>query len=432
MIPFIELAAQSRVMILVLFLLAATALVSLLFIKLSRTRTLRTSIVETVLLLLLLADLGALAGANFYVMYPGRYIMVIDSPAEWPVQLHLALLCLILLWLGISFIREMQIRRTTITPDSIREAFDNLPSGLSFSRENGLQVLTNYKMEKLAYILTGSTLMNARQFWEKLAVLPGEKRLESMGDQAYLLPDGSAWRFSRTEVHIEEQTYYQIIASDITRFHRFSQKLLQENAELAAYHERLKKLQNTIIATKNAEEILASKINIHERLGQCLLVTRRYLVQKQPQKELNEILVNWEEVINLLEINLQEAGKPAAHALQELTEVAAALELTIHFVGGNPEEARRFPLLKNALREAMTNAVRHAGATVLTVQMDIKGDTLYAVLSDNGSEEACTVIEGSGLSSLRSRIEQAGGRMEIRSTRGVELWLTIPGKENNP
>ena len=191
-------------------------------------------------------------------------------------------------------------------------------------------------------------------------------------------------------------------------------------------------MQNTVAATKKAEEILASKIRIHDRLGQCLLVTRRYLTQRQPREVLNEILVNWQEVIKFLEVSLKEAEQPEAYALQELTEVAAALDLTIHFVGGTQEEAKRFPILKNALREAMTNAIRHAGATVLTVRMDIQGDTLYAVLSDNGSKDACTVIEGSGLSSLRSRIEQAGGRMEIRSSQGVELWLIIPGKEDIP
>ena len=84
--------------------------------------------------------------------------------------------------------------------------------------------------------------------------------------------------------------------------------------------------------------------------------------------------------------------------------------------------------MKNAVREAMTNAIRHAGANELTVQMRVQEDTIYAVIKDNGSRPITSISEGSGLSTLRSRIEQAGGNMEIRCGDGVELHIEMPRK----
>lgn len=84
--------------------------------------------------------------------------------------------------------------------------------------------------------------------------------------------------------------------------------------------------------------------------------------------------------------------------------------------------------MKHAIREAMTNAIRHAGANEMTVQMHVQEDTLYAVIKNNGSRPITPISEGSGLSTLRSRIERAGGNMEIRCGDGVELHIEIPRK----
>ena len=109
-------------------------------------------------------------------------------------------------------------------------------------------------------------------------------------------------------------------------------------------------------------------------------------------------------------------------------EAAEALGCTITFEGGAQENAGGYPILKHAIREAMTNAIRHAGANEMTVQMHVQEDTLYAVIKDNGSRSIPSISEGSGLSTLRSRIERAGGNMEIRCSDGVELHIEIPRK----
>jgi signal transduction histidine kinase len=126
---------------------------------------------------------------------------------------------------------------------------------------------------------------------------------------------------------------------------------------------------------------------------------------------------------------LQKRGHFVSPPFGRYIEAAEALGCTIIFEGSTQEDVGHYPILKNAIREAMTNAIRHAGANELTVHMDIEDNTLYAVMKDNGNRLITSISEGSGLSTLRSRIEQAGGNMEIRCGGGVELHIKLPVKE---
>ena len=161
----------------------------------------------------------------------------------------------------------------------------------------------------------------------------------------------------------------------------------KNNAALDKQHKRLKNLLDEIVQITREEEILASKVKIHNELGECLLTTRQYLVREQPKKDIYELFHHWREVIRFMETTLKETKQPSDYAMRELMEAAQALGCTITFEGGTPEDAGRYTLLKNAIREAMTNAIRHARANGLTVQMEIQEDTLYAVLKDNGNTE---------------------------------------------
>ncbi|MBX8688757.1 GAF domain-containing protein [Mycobacterium sp. 20091114027_K0903767] len=68
------------------------------------------------------------------------------------------------------------------------------------------------------------------------------------------------------------------------------------------------------------------------------------------------------------------------------------------------------------LREAISNAVRHSGATELSVVIDV-ADDLSIEVSDNGCGIAAEVTE-SGLGNLRARALSAGGRFTITDRRG--------------
>ena len=62
--------------------------------------------------------------------------------------------------------------RRQISPVSIKESCDHLPSALCFAYENGQPCLKNLKMDELSHLLTGEALLSAHVFWEAMASLP--------------------------------------------------------------------------------------------------------------------------------------------------------------------------------------------------------------------------------------------------------------------
>ena len=79
-----------------------------------------------------------------------------------------------------------------------------------------------------------------------------------------------------------------------------------------------------------------------------------------------------------------------------------------------------------AAREAMANAAKHAGASVLTICAEEDEAALSVRFTNDGTPPARPVAESGGLATLRRRLEAAGGRMDIRSQPVFCLAVTIP------
>ena len=77
--------------------------------------------------------------------------------------------------------------------------------------------------------------------------------------------------------------------------------------------------------------------------------------------------------------------------------------------------------------EALSNAVKHAGATEVRVDVHRRGPVLHAEVADDGAGGA-TAGPGSGLHGLTDRLEALGGRLEVESApgAGTRLRASIP------
>jgi signal transduction histidine kinase/ligand-binding sensor domain-containing protein len=126
-------------------------------------------------------------------------------------------------------------------------------------------------------------------------------------------------------------------------------------------------------------------------------------------------------------------------ALREFGEqmtagTAIAFELT---VAG--KTARRMLSIEDQLlrigQEAITNAVRHANATRIHVVVDYGNETLTLEVSDNGCgfDSTQVAVERSGhygLTGMKERAEQIGGRLAVvtRKGAGTTITLTAPAQ----
>jgi signal transduction histidine kinase len=90
------------------------------------------------------------------------------------------------------------------------------------------------------------------------------------------------------------------------------------------------------------------------------------------------------------------------------------------------------------VKEAITNAMKHAGAEEVQVRADVKDDTLHMEISDNGRgfDPAALPSETTrnGLTNMRQRAESIGGQLEIVSSPGqgtlVRLKSNFPGRKS--
>ena len=87
-----------------------------------------------------------------------------------------------------------------------------------------------------------------------------------------------------------------------------------------------------------------------------------------------------------------------------------------------------------AVREALTNVVKHAAATEVWLRVRIAGGKLVLEVEDNGrgvSEAPAPVPAahlpsgGNGLRNLRRRMEDIGGQLELNSRAGCGTRLTF-------
>jgi two-component system sensor histidine kinase DesK len=83
--------------------------------------------------------------------------------------------------------------------------------------------------------------------------------------------------------------------------------------------------------------------------------------------------------------------------------------------------------LSLALREAITNIVRHSRATTCSLRFVTEANQRRFVIEDNG-EHAIT-REGNGLRGMRERIESLGGHLFLECGNGTRLLIELPLRE---
>lgn len=89
-----------------------------------------------------------------------------------------------------------------------------------------------------------------------------------------------------------------------------------------------------------------------------------------------------------------------------------------------------------AVKEALNNIVRHGHAGEVSFRVRVQGDCLFIVIADNGRGfDPSGSFQGHGLSNLRERMEQLGGRCKLDSTPGggttVLLEVPLSAAKNN-
>lgn len=322
----------------------------------------------------------------------------------------------------------------------IKKAIDSYPGGICFSALDGRVILVNEKMNKLMLELTGHTILNAKAAWEKLTNFANNGKAEKL-TQSWLpkdtnnenesthqqlffrFSDNSVWRF---ELRFLDSNTVQVEAAEITELYRLSEELYENTIRLQEIQKRQKALLDSIVEINLNKEILAAKMHIHDELGHCLLATTKAITEDSLAENADTLRKSWNSTIQDFS-NISTVWTVPDSSLQsELMQVAELIGCKVIFSGKQPTQRKALQLLYAAIREALTNAVRHADATELMVKIEQDEKNYHIEISDNGGVTVSKMTEGNGLSALRQRLEQEGASLKVLCDNGVSLIVNIP------
>jgi len=196
--------------------------------------------------------------------------------------------------------------------------------------------------------------------------------------------------------------------------------------------ERTRQYDKQMAALSERERIAQ---DLHDVLGQTLtMVTLKTelankLIDRDPtqaKQELNEVLKASRGALD--DIRETVSGMNATSAVKEIQRAksileSAGIELSIN--GNIPSlNAASDHVIGLAIREAITNVVRHATASRATLSWEELEQSVKVSVSDNGSLN--NFIEGSGLRGMRKRLEKIDGELLISANSGMQLTIMVP------
>ena len=343
-----------------------------------------------------------------------------------PVAAILLIWLLIGIYTAVSIISESRKAKEMLTLNSVKETFDTLPAGICFFSESGLPVLCNKQMHRLAYRLLGKDLQMQQELKSALVTpAKGVEVLKIKEKNCYRMPDGTVWAFSDTVVKSEAGIQYtQFTATEFTKLYNLQEELVERNAQMEEMITQVQRISENIAEITRQQEILTAKMRVHNKMGNCLLSARQYMVQNFPHDKKAQFLELWQSSLCALKDEITAEDEP--DVCDEVLRIAKSIGVDVQIHGTMPEDTHAAYLLIVALRECVTNALNHAGANRLDLTVTNSNGHISAVYTNNGKQPKQEIIEGGGLASLRERIERAGGIMTVQSLPFYSLTLTLP------
>lgn len=203
------------------------------------------------------------------------------------------------------------------------------------------------------------------------------------------------------------------------------------NAKLRMAQEEVERLAKTAERERIARDL-------HDLLGHTLsLITLKAelagkLVERDPERagrEIREVERISREALR--EVRTAVAGYRSEGLQAELARARLALEAAglrfEYFAQPVVLDPEAETVLALALREAVTNVVRHAGARTCRIALEQTAAETRLEVCDDGRGGAAP--EGIGLASMRERVEGLGGRLERRAETGTSLRIVLPRRQ---
>lgn len=301
-------------------------------------------------------------------------------------------------------------------PNAVKEAFDKFPTGICFFNSKGLLIISNNTMNAILYDQIHKELQYESELLNVLA---------TCCDNTLISESGTLWQFQRKKI---KKNWTEYVAFDITAIYKKNMELQKNNEELKNMLDNIRTTNRNIVEIAREQEILSMKMLIHNDMGRNILSLQRYYANGCNPSEKEDIIRQINKTISVL--NWEDDEEDEVDDIKELTEIADSIGVKLEITGKMPKNKDSIMLVADSLRECITNVVKHAGEDRLFVNITDTDTEHILEITNNGNKPKCEIVEGGGLKSLRKKIINENGKMEVISRPEYKLIITIPKKED--
>ena len=360
---------------------------------------------------------------SFFILFSALILFPQDGDADtglcglpWILVAVLLILAAVHLSVAIPIERRRLFER--ITPDSIREATNDLTMGICFADPAGRIILCNETMRELSYMMIGSYPQMIGEL-DTVLFPPGPDG-ERSSSGIFFFPSGNVRQFNSNRIAVSgEEGWRQITAQDITELYRVREQLESENRRLAETNRKLRAMYDRMTDDIREKESLEMKIRVHDTMGRSLITIQDIM---ENSDEADKKLAELKEAVSILS---ESSSSPRGDIYDEIKN-CEKLGVRLILNGYVPNDIRLERLVVAAIRECATNCVKHAHGTYVAVNIQKRFGIYSVTITNDGEKPKGKITEGSGLSSLRRSVEAAGGEMLTAHSPRFALLLNLP------
>lgn len=344
---------------------------------------------------------------DYYIEYVVAIIILLTLIFEKSISLDILLLVTItsLLYEIISFIYMYfkYIKEEKINQFSIKKVIDSSDFGILVLKGNK-SVLINNTM----YAILNK--LNIRTNCISNIIKQSEEQMEG-----------------NYVVQIEEKYYLfiinqnEVIAFDIMEEYCLKKELDEQNEKIKLNNKELVSSMENIENLEKEKNLLKIKNKYHDLLGQNLSVLQQYLNREEINQE------NFDEIkfmIKKMFIDIEDTEDPNTN-LQNLIKIHQNNGTNIIIKGKLPENEKQAKVFFEIIREATTNAIKHAGSSKISVEIKETLEETYMVITNDGKKPNEFITENEGIKGMRRKVEEIKGYFYVSTVPEFSVNVSI-------
>ena len=228
-------------------------------------------------------------------------------------------------------------------------------------------------------------------------------------------------------VKVEDKYYVfvvndnEIITFDITKEYELHQKLNDQNRKIKENNKQILLSIDNIEELEREKNLLKLKNKYHDILGQNLSILQQYLNRKNISQE------NFEEIkfmIQKMFIDIEDTEDTNTN-LENLIKIHKKNGTDIVINGKLPQNKEVAKVFFEIIREATTNAIRHAGSSKVFVNIKETLEETYMIITNDGRKPNEFITENQGIKDMRRKVKKLGGMFYISTVPEFSVNISI-------